>query len=84
MKILTLLRMILDSENSTLADGGSILGDSIRAEIREELMRDKGKNYPTCPTCFDGAVVSDICDDCGERHCLDCDGHDDLVGEASP
>lgn len=26
-----------------------------------------------CPTCLDGTVVSDTCDDCGARHCPVCE-----------
>ena len=30
-------------------------------------------NAPACETCNDGAVISDTCDDCGQRHCQECD-----------
>lgn len=43
--------------------------------LREAVERAEG-HYETerdeCPDCCDGTVVSDTCDDCGERHCSTC------------
>jgi hypothetical protein len=33
---------------------------------------DRSVQGAPCDTCDDGAVVSDTCDLCGERHCPDC------------
>ena len=29
--------------------------------------------WTACTACCNGTVVSDTCDECGERHCSECD-----------
>lgn len=44
------------------------------AELQAELARRLAEaQAPRCQECAGGLVVSDTCDECGERHCSSCE-----------
>lgn len=46
---------------------------SAQGAVRHAAGRADRDDTPECEECSDGAVMSDTCDECGQRHCWKCE-----------